>query len=50
MSAMNQIGFDRQVLIDEIGAVSIVRVNASYLGGSDKNILRLFCPKEFTYR
>ncbi len=43
---MDDVGLHHQVLIDEIGAVGVIGVDAADLGGRQKNIFRSFVFKK----
>ncbi len=43
---VNHIGLDHQVLVDELGRVGVVGVNAAHLGCGQVHLVGLFCGKE----
>jgi len=46
VSRVEDVGFDHQILVDEVGAVGVVGVDAADPGGGGKDIFRLFFFEE----
>ena len=43
---MNHVGLNDKVVSDKFGWIGIVGMNATYLGRSKKDLLRLLCIKK----
>ncbi|OGI65041.1 MAG: hypothetical protein A2W18_05635 [Candidatus Muproteobacteria bacterium RBG_16_60_9] len=49
MGAVDEIGLNHQVLIDEVGTVSVVGVDTANLRSRDENIVWSLCCKKLMY-
>ena len=50
MAGVDQVALDDQVLVDEVGSVSVVGMDAADLGRCDENVIRLFLGHELVHR
>jgi len=46
VAGVDDVDLDRQIVVDELGRVGVVRMNSANLGGSKKNVVRLFLSEE----